>query len=361
MDEREAMDRALALARRGWGRVAPNPMVGAVLLRDGVPLAEGYHAEFGGPHAEAVALAACADARGATCVATLEPCGHAGKTPPCVDALLERGVTRVVIAGRDPHPLARGGAERLRAAGVAVELGCRARAAAALNAAFLWSTLRPERPFVAVKLAASFDGYLADHTGRSRWISGPEAREWVHWLRAGFDAIAVGGRTAAADDPRLTVRGPVIPRVPPARVVFAGRAELAPELQVFRPGAGGQAIAVVPAARAAAAKRALGAAGVRVLPADRLEDALRGLAEAGLRSVLVEGGGRLVGALLDRGLVDRVYRITAPQWLGRGTPAFAAHAARGLDDAARWTVVERQALGDDTLLVIDRELCLRGS
>jgi diaminohydroxyphosphoribosylaminopyrimidine deaminase/5-amino-6-(5-phosphoribosylamino)uracil reductase len=361
VDDREAMDRALALARRGWGRVAPNPMVGAVLVRDGAEVAHGYHAEYGGPHAEAAMLAAGVDARGATCVVTLEPCAHTGKTPPCADALIAAGVARVVVAGRDPNPEARGGLETLRAAGVRVDLGLGARHAAALNAAFLWSTVRPERPFVAVKLATSFDGYLADHTGKSQWISGPESREWVHWLRAGFDGIAVGGRTAQADDPELTVRGPVVPRVPPARVVFTGHTVLGPELQMFRPGAGGPALAVVPDKRAHAVERILGPLGVRVLVADRLEDALRGLADAGVRSLLVEGGGRLVGALLDRGLVDRVYRVTAPVWLGRGTPAFAAHAARALTDAARWTVVERTAMGEDSLLVIDRELCLRGS
>jgi diaminohydroxyphosphoribosylaminopyrimidine deaminase/5-amino-6-(5-phosphoribosylamino)uracil reductase len=240
-------------------------------------------------------------------------------------------------------------------------LGCGAREAAALNAAFLWSTVRPERPFVALKVAMSFDGYLADHAGRSRWISGPEARDWVQWLRAGFDGIAVGGRTAAADDPRLTARGPVTPRVAPARIVFAGRVDLPAGLRAFAPGAGGPACVVTPSARAASAERALGPGGVRVVAADRLEDALRLLAEAGIRSLLVEGGGRLGGALLDSGLVDRVYLITAPLWLGRGTPAFAAHASRSLEDAARWTTVERKALGDDTLLVIDRELCLRGS
>lgn len=361
MDEREAMARALTLARRGWGRVAPNPLVGAVLLRDGALLAEGFHAEFGGPHAEAVALAACDDAAGATCVVTLEPCAHAGKTPPCVDALVARGVARVVIAVRDAHPLAAGGAERLRAAGVAVDIGVGAREAAALNAPFLWSAVRPERPFVALKLAASLDGFLADHAGRSQWLSGAEAREWVHWLRAGYDAIAVGGRTAVIDDPQLTARGSVVPRVPPARVVFAGGAAVRADLRAFRADAGGAALAVVPAERAAAARRALAPAGVEVLLAGGLEEALRALAGRGIRSLLVEGGGRLAGALLDAGLVDRVYRVTAPVWLGRGTPAFAAVTAHGLGDAARWTVVERRALGDDSLLVIDRELCLRGS
>lgn len=361
MDERAAMQRALELARRGWGRVAPNPMVGAVLLRDGVPLAEGFHAEFGEAHAEAMALAAAADPAGATCVVTLEPCAHAGKTAPCVDALLAGRVARVVLAVRDPNPAAHGGVERLRAGGVGVTVGLCAPEAAALNAAFLWSHARPERPFVAVKLAASFDGFIADHQGRSRWISGPESREWAHWLRAGYDAVAVGGRTAMADDPQLTVRGPVIPRVPPARVVFAGRAEIGPGLAAFRADEDAPALAVVPAARAAQLERVLAPAGVQVLAADRLDDALRELAARGVRSLLVEGGGRLAGALLDHGLVDRVYRVTAPVWLGRGTPAVAAHTARALADAARWTVVERRALGDDSLLVIDRELCLRGS
>jgi diaminohydroxyphosphoribosylaminopyrimidine deaminase/5-amino-6-(5-phosphoribosylamino)uracil reductase len=358
VDEREAMARALTLAIRGWGRVAPNPMVGAVVLRDGVALAEGFHAEFGGAHAERVALDHCADARGATCVVTLEPCAHTGKTPPCVEALVERGVSRVVTAGRDPHPVGGGGLDWLRAAGVEVEVGVGAREAAALNAGYLWSTARPDRPFVAVKVAASLDGFLADHAGRSQWISGPEAREWAQWLRAGFDAIAVGGRTAVADDPRLTVRGRVTPRVPPARVVFAGDLPLPASLRVLRAGGGGPSM-VVMRSQAAGLGRDLGAGGARVLVADDLLASLRALAETGIRTILVEGGGRLIGALLDQGLVDRVYRITAPLWLGRGTPAFGGETARDLSNAERWTVVERRAWGEDTLLVVDRALCLR--
>src|SRR5574341_146615 len=199
MNEQEAMDRALALALWGWGRVSPNPLVGAVLVRDGQVIAEGYHAEFGGPHAEAAALAACPDPRGATCVVNLEPCAHHGKTPPCADALVAAGVRRVVTALSDPHAEARGGRGVLERAGVEVKTGIRREAAAALNAAFLWGLARPDRPFVALKMATSLDGFIADAQGRSKWISGPEAQDYVHWLRAGFDAIGVGRRTADAD------------------------------------------------------------------------------------------------------------------------------------------------------------------
>src|SRR5260221_3337442 len=219
--ERAAMERALDLARRGWGRVAPNPLVGAVVLAGGPVVGEGSHAEYGGPHAEVVALKAAGErARGATLVVNLEPCAHHGKTPPCTDAIVAAGVTRIVAAVPDPDPQARGGAAVLRAKGVAVSIGLLAEAAAALNAPFLFAREQAERPFVALKLATSIDGRIADAAGSSQWVSGEAAREHVHWLRAGFDAIAVGGTTALHDDPLLTVRGAVTPRRPPVPVVF---------------------------------------------------------------------------------------------------------------------------------------------
>src|SRR5438128_4335748 len=233
--ERAAMERALDLARRGWGRVAPNPLVGAVLLAGDTVVAEGYHAEYGGPHAEVVALqAAGARAHGATLVVNLEPCAHHGKTPPCTEALIAAGVTRVVAAIRDPDPAARGGAEVLRAKSLAVTFGVLAERAAALNAPFLFAHAQAERPFVALKLATSIDGRIADAHGSSRWVSGEAAREYVHWLRAGFDAIAVGGTTALKDDPQLTVRGAVAPRRPPVRVVFDRRAMLNETVELIR-------------------------------------------------------------------------------------------------------------------------------
>src|SRR5512134_1004961 len=206
--ERDAMARAIDLAWQGWGRVAPNPMVGAVVLADGRTVGEGWHAEFGRRHAEVVALdAAGVQARGATLVVTLEPCAHDGKTPPCTRAILAAGVKRVVAAIRDPHPAARGGVEALQREGVEVEVGLMADAAAAQNAAFLCACQRTERPFVALKLATSIDGRIADADGNARWVSGEEARSWVHWLRVGYDAIAVGGTTALTDNPQLTARG----------------------------------------------------------------------------------------------------------------------------------------------------------
>ncbi|HXE59005.1 MAG TPA: bifunctional diaminohydroxyphosphoribosylaminopyrimidine deaminase/5-amino-6-(5-phosphoribosylamino)uracil reductase RibD, partial [Gemmatimonadales bacterium] len=329
----------------------------------GEPVGEGWHAEFGDRHAEAVALAGAGErARGATLVVTLEPCAHVGNQPPCIDAILAAGVRRVVAAMPDPNPVARGGAVRLRQAGIDVELGLRAAEACAQNAAFVHRMLDQRRPFVALKLATTLDGRIADHTGRSRWISGPGAREYVHWLRAGFDAIAVGGATARTDDPSLTVRGAVTPRVAPVRVVFDRRAGIPAGLVLVRTAADLPTMVVAAADAPLDAVRRLEAAGVTVHRAADLAEGLERLRAAGVGSVLVEGGGRLAGALLAAGLVDRLYLIQAPRWLGEaGIPAFAGLPAVELDRAPRWTVVERRALGDDTLLVVDRTPCSQAS
>ena len=361
--ERAAMQRALDLARRGWGRVAPNPMVGAVVLAaDGV-VAEGYHAEYGGPHAEVVALeAAGARARGATLVVNLEPCAHHGKTPPCSDAIVAAGIARVVAAVADPDLRARGGAGALRAKGVIVSMGLLAEAAAALNAPFLFAREQAERPFVALKLATSIDGRIADATGSSRWVSGEAAREYVHWLRAGFDAIAVGGVTALHDNPQLTVRGPVKPRRPPVRVVFDRRAMLNQTTDLVKTAREVPTWVMSSPDAPPASVSLLEQGGVRVFRPRSLADGLRALREAGVESVLCEGGGALGAKLLVDGLVDRLYWVQAPVWLGEAAvPAFPGMAAAPLAAAPRWTPVERRALGPDTLLVLDRRICLPGS
>ena len=222
------MRRALDLARGGWGQVAPNPLVGAVVVRDGVVVGEGFHARYGGPHAEPVALAAAGDrALGSTVYVTLEPCAHQGKTPPCVDALVAAGVRRVIAAMRDPNPAAQGGGERLRAAGVDVEFGLLEAEAREMNAAFVHG-LASDLPWVTLKLAVSLDAAIADPGGRQRWLTGAESRAAVHRMRAGADAVAVGIGTVLADDPRLTVRHATAPRVPPLRVVFDRGARLPP-------------------------------------------------------------------------------------------------------------------------------------
>lgn len=352
------MTQAFDLAWRGWGRVHPNPLVGAVVLAGNTVVGEGFHAAFGERHAEGVALEAAGPrARGATLVVNLEPCAHWGHQPPCADAVIESGVARVVIATRDPNPRAGGGVERLRAAGIDVEIGVMRREAEAQNATFLHGFRRPHRPFVALKLATSVDGRIADLARRSRWLSGPKAREYVHWLRAGFDAIAVGGSTARDDDPSLTLRGPLMPRVAPLRVVFAPALHLPLDSVLVRT-AREQRTAVVAADGLAesAAGRALRAAGVELIAAESLEQALAALRADGVLSVLVEGGGRLSGALLRAGLVDRLYWVQTPLWLGdQGIPAFAGLPSLPLDAVDRWHPVERRALGDDTLLVLDRE------
>ena len=361
--EREAMRRALDLALRGWGRVAPNPLVGAVVLAAERVVGEGWHAEFGGPHAEVAALAAAgAAARGATLVVTLEPCAHHGKTPPCTDAILASGVARVVAAVRDPDPQAQGGLEILKQAGVAVESGLRAEAAAALNAPFLCTRRQGERPFVALKLATSIDGRIADAQGRSQWVSGEAARAWVHWLRAGFDAIAVGGTTALADNPHLTVRGSVTPRRPPVRVVFDRRAMLDHGVRLVATARTVPTWVLASPEAPAANIAILEANGVRVFRPASLAAALALLREHGIESLLCEGGGALGAKLLNDGLVDRLYWVQAPVWLGdNAVRAFPGVPDFAVAEAPRWIPVERRDLGADTLLVLDRRLCLPGS
>jgi len=356
MTHREAMERAWRLAWKGWGRVGSNPMVGAVILRDGRVIGEGWHGHYGGPHAEVQALAqAGQEARGADMVVTLEPCAHHGKTPPCAGAIQAAGLARVVFGAADVDPRARGGAEVLRRAGIEVEGGLFEDEVRAQNAVFFHRHAWTGRPWVAVKLAMSLDGRIADQAGRSKWITGEPARDWVQWLRAGHDAIAVGAGTAAADDPQLTARGDVQPQKPPLRVVFDARAELplsgklatsarhAPVAALVRPDA--------PAERVAALREA----GVEVIQGMGLATWLGALHARGVGSVLVEGGGKLAGRLLDAGLADRLYLIYAPVVIGdRGAAAFAEVAARALPDLRRWRTVGRRALGQDTLLVFDR-------
>ncbi len=351
------MERAIELAWGGWGRVHPNPMVGAVLVAGGIVIGEGFHAEYGSQHAEAAALASAGNrAEGATALVTLEPCAHQGKQPPCAEALIRAGVTRVVAALADPNPVAAGGAAHLRAAGITVDIGLCAREARAQNAIFLHAARKPGRPFVALKLATSVDARIADLEHGSKWLSGEPARDYVQWLRAGFDAIGVGGRTARADDPSLTVRGRLEPRVAPRRIVFSASTALAPQAALLR-NAREIPLMIVTSPRAidSAAGRDLAAAGVTLVPAESLDDGLHALGDRGITSLLVEGGGRLAGALLRIEAVDRLYWVQSPLWLGeQGIPAFAGVPSVPLSGAERWEPVERRALGADTLLVLDR-------
>jgi diaminohydroxyphosphoribosylaminopyrimidine deaminase/5-amino-6-(5-phosphoribosylamino)uracil reductase len=347
------MRRALDLAYRGWGRVHPNPLVGAAVIDGEGIVSEGFHGEFGGPHAEAVALAAAGErARGATLVSTLEPCRHAAKQPPCVERILATGIRRIVVALPDPNPDAGGGIELLRSAGVEVDVGLLAERAAHQNAAYLQAFARPFRPFVAVKLATSLDFRIADAAGHSRWISGEGARDFVHWHRAGFDAIGVGGKTAVLDDPSLTVRGDTEPRLPPRRVIVLGSRKLSREATLARTA---RQIPVLAVGLDGPELAALAELGVEPVPASTLAEGLTRLRERGIRSLVVEGGGRLAGSLLAQGLADRFVWIVSPLWIGDlGVPAVRGYEVPSLLQAERWTLADRKGLGQDTLLVFDR-------
>jgi diaminohydroxyphosphoribosylaminopyrimidine deaminase/5-amino-6-(5-phosphoribosylamino)uracil reductase len=317
--------RAIELAEGGRGRTTPNPLVGAVVVRDGGVLGEGFHASFGAPHAEREAIAACAgaDTRGATMYVSLEPCCHHGKTPPCTDAIVEAGIARVVVASEDPSELASGrGLGILRDEGIEVvmaggELAARARL---LNQPFR-KHARTGRPHVLFKSAMTLDGKVATRTGDSKWISGEESRRLAHHWRAACDAVAVGIGTALADDPLLTARIDGVVRQP-RRIVFDSEARLPLTSQLVR-GAGEIPLTVV-ISRAAPrlAADALEVAGAEVIVATgenepaRVRSALAQIGASGVTSILLEGGPHLAGAFLDAGEVDEIRLFLAPVVLG---------------------------------------------
>jgi diaminohydroxyphosphoribosylaminopyrimidine deaminase/5-amino-6-(5-phosphoribosylamino)uracil reductase len=345
------MRRALELAQMGWGQTAPNPMVGAVVVRNGEIVGEGYHTRFGAAHAEIEALRAAGDrAEGATVYVTLEPCAHVGKTPPCTNALLAARVARVVIAARDPNPTAAGGAELLRAGGIEVTSGVVESEARELNAPF-FHAFAEKRPWITIKLAVSLDGALADASGRSRWITGEAARLVVHEMRAGSDAIAVGIGTALADDPSLTVREVPAPRVAPSRIVFDRAARL-PATSVLARTAREVPTIVIAESPPVARVHALEGLGVRVIDASSLRVALDALGDAGVRSLLVEGGARLAGALIGTGTVDRLVIFQGSAIFGAGAlGAFAFVPPTEIERAPRWRSLEHRELGADTMTV----------
>lgn len=351
--ERAWMRRALALAARGWGQTAPNPMVGAVIVRDGAIVGAGHHARFGERHAEAVALAQAGDlARGADVYCTLEPCNAHGKQPPCSQALIAAGVRRVVCAVADPNPAKAHGADALRAAGIAVEFGLEADAARELSAPFLHWASGASRPWITLKLAVSLDGAIAAADRQRGWLTGEAARRQVHRLRASADAIAVGIGTALADDPALTVRGVRKPRVAPLRVVFDRHARLPLDGQLART-AKRRATVILTEVPAAPAAAALQRKGVKPIEAHDLPSALHALHARGVQHLLVEGGATLAGALLASNLVDRMVIFQAPVVLGAGSlGAFSAVPAVATSAFARWRVIERRPFDDDLMTVL---------
>ena len=347
------MRAALREAAKGLGRTSPNPAVGAVLVRNGRVVARGHHARAGGPHAEVVALrAAGARARGADLYTTLEPCDHFGKTPPCSRAILEAGVRRVFVGSSDPNPLVNGrGVARLRAAGVEVEAGVLRAECDALNAHW-FRFIRERRPYVTLKAAATLDGRIATRTGDSRWVTGEEARHWVHRLRDRVDAVLVGAGTARADDPRLTARLPGGRGRDPVRVVLDTELSLPARLKLFH----ARSAAPTLVAHATSRTRRLGP-GVELLRCRRgeggvdLVDLLGKLAARGVTHVLVEGGAQVHARFLAAGLVDRVAVFVAPKLAGSdGVPLFAGKGPARMADALRLEDVEVARIGEDVLV-----------
>jgi len=351
------MRRALEIAERGRGRVSPNPLVGAVLVRDREVIGEGFHAELGGPHAEVAAIEDCrargADPAGATMYVTLEPCAHHGRTPPCTDAILAARIGRVVIASEDPSERASGrGPGILRDEGVEVAFaeGTEAASARLLNQAFR-KHARTGRPLVIHKSAVTLDGRVATAAGESQWISGEASRELVHRWRAEADAVCVGIGTALADDPLLTARGVEVARQP-ARVVFDSSARL--PLDSALVGSTAEAPLYVVSGPAAAADRveSLRAAGAEVIAVDGVESALDQLGRRGVTSLLLEGGPTLAGAFLDAGEIDELRLFVAPLLLGGAgsRPLLGGEGAPQIEAAQRALAVDWERSGEDLLI-----------
>jgi diaminohydroxyphosphoribosylaminopyrimidine deaminase/5-amino-6-(5-phosphoribosylamino)uracil reductase len=351
-DERY-MKKALQLARKGMGRVSPNPLVGAVLVRSGKAIASGFHRQFGGDHAEIDAIKrAKGRVRNATLYVTLEPCCHWGKTPPCVDTVIEAGIKRVVIATLDPHPQIDGkGAQRLKDHGIEVIVGVLEKEAQRLNETYFYHT-RTGLPFITVKYAQSLDGRIATARGDSRWISTEAAQKFVHHLRVEHDAIMVGIGTILADDPQLTVR--LVKGRNPLRICLDSRLRMPLNARVLQ--GEGKTLIVTMEGNAQDKIVALQGKGGEVLIARRgldervdLRDMLQNLGEMGIASILVEGGKEVITSLLRSGLVNRMAVITAPMIIGEGIEAIGDLGITDLGSAIRFSSYEVTEIGGDVV------------
>ncbi|MEQ8708698.1 MAG: bifunctional diaminohydroxyphosphoribosylaminopyrimidine deaminase/5-amino-6-(5-phosphoribosylamino)uracil reductase RibD [Rhodospirillales bacterium] len=355
--DRQYMRAALALAARGLGNVAPNPAVGCLIVSRGRIAGRGFTQPGGRPHAETVALdQAGSEARQATVYVTLEPCSHHGQTPPCADALIAAGVSRVVIALEDPDPRVAGqGIKRLTDAGIRVQTGICRDAATRLNAGYL-GVRAGHRPGVTLKLAMTLDGRLATSTGRSKWITGEMARRYGHLMRAQHDAIAVGIGTAGADTPSLTCRLPGLEHRSPLRVVFDTRLKLDPASALADTSLH-QTLVLTAETRESAPARVLSERGVKIVTVETDRDgrpavdaALRALADHGITRLLVEGGAGLATAFLQADCVDELAIFTAPALFG--SDGLAAIGQLGLDDpgsSTRFRQSQSRLLGPDRL------------
>jgi diaminohydroxyphosphoribosylaminopyrimidine deaminase/5-amino-6-(5-phosphoribosylamino)uracil reductase len=355
-NENVMMRRCVELARKGAGMVNPNPMVGCVIVRNGKIVGEGFHKKFGGPHAEIIALKhAGKKTKGAALYVSLEPCAHFGKTPPCTDAIIQAGISQVVIASKDPNPLVSGkGIRRLRRAGIQVNVGVLQKEAELLNEKF-FKFMKTGLPFVGIKLAQTLDGRIADVAGKSKWITSQTARKEVHRLRKDYDAVFVGANTVLQDNPELTVR--LVNGRNPVRVVVDGRLSLPTSQALFNTTAAPTWL--LTSAKAVKANiqkvQKLVLQGVRVLPVSSAyridaESILRSLAAEGVSSVLIEGGAYTVGGFVNRFLADKLYLFVAPKILGDGWNGFYLETPRHLHKSIKLAMTKVVLLGEDVLI-----------
>ncbi|MGA7965765.1 MAG: bifunctional diaminohydroxyphosphoribosylaminopyrimidine deaminase/5-amino-6-(5-phosphoribosylamino)uracil reductase RibD [Gammaproteobacteria bacterium] len=355
------MRRALRLAVKGLRTCAPNPAVGCVIVNNGRVVSEGFHARAGEPHAELFALRQAGEqARGATAYVTLEPCSHHGRTPPCASALIEAGVSCVVVAARDPNPLVAGnGVKALQDAGIAVQVGLGEAQTRRINRGF-FSRFERGRPWLTLKLAASLDGKSALADGTSQWITGPVARVAVHRSRARAAAVLTGVGTVLADDPALNVRLPIVSRQP-VRVVLDSKLSTPQKARLFSE-AGGP-VHFFCTTDDGERRTALEEAGatIHVVAADanghpQWEPVLHALAELGINEVYAECGPRMAGALIGASLVDELDLFQGPHLLGPGARAFAVlDEQTWIPDPPRWRVVRTQRVGRDARIRLQPE------
>ena len=353
------MQHALELAVGGAGWVSPNPMVGCVIVREGETVGRGYHQRFGGPHAEVHALRqAGGRARGATLYVTLEPCCHVGKTPPCIDAILESRVSRVIVAMRDPNPRVDGGGlAGLENAGIEVTVGLCEAEARELNEAFI-KHITTRRPFVTSKSAITLDGRIATRNGSSRWITGEPARAMVHQLRHASDAIVVGIGTALQDDPQLTTRLPLQRGSNPLRVVVDSALRLSPRARVTEVAEDRRTLVATTERAADTKAQILRERGVEVIGLPSQSDGrvdlgalCRVLGERGIASLLVEGGATLTTALLEQCLIDKMVFFVAPKIIGGdGVSVFGPCGVQSMDQALPLRDLTCRSVGNDVML-----------
>lgn len=369
MHEKKCMQIALHLARKGTGRVSPNPRVGCVVVKNGQIIASGYHPFWGGPHAEQMALSKLTpkETEGACLFVTLEPCDHVGKTPPCTEAILRAGIRRVVIGTQDPNPLVNGkGIRRLQQAGIQVEVGVLENECQSLIEAYTkW--IQTKKPFVTLKIAQTLDGKVALSNGLSQWITSQKARAWTHQLRKEHDAILVGIGTVIRDNPELTLRTPQgkrIPRFRIKRIVLDSRLRIPEHAKLLSHEDPENTVVVVTPKASQKKIQRLQKRGIQIWTIEangegkiHVQSLLSFMGEQRICSVLVEGGPRIWSAFLRSGEVDRMMVIIAPKIFGDGLSPFSQLSIERPEYAWKWESFQWRKLGNE-LLFIGEKLCL---